>query len=156
MAEAFSADSNAPWGFKHRGLDFFVDGSEAAFRAVTDGTITRIELRQNDISGNWQVNVVLTYSSTYSFEYSFEPMTLNAADGEAQLAAIVVSEGESVLQGQSLGDLLMKGGGTHVHFSMLVGGSSSCPESYFTDEARTSIMGLIDQQWPGSQMCYGE
>ncbi len=152
--EAFSATASSPWGFAHNGIDFFVQGSSAVFRAVVSGRITRVELSQNEVTGNWQVQVTLTYNSTFEVLYTFEPMTPSPADGTDQLAAIVVSQGQSVIQGETLGSLLMRGAGTHVHFGVVVNGSWVCPAPYFTADAREEILGLLQAAWPGAQLCY--
>ena len=152
--EAFSATASSPWGFAHGGIDFFVQGSSAVFRAVVSGTITRLELSQLEVTGNWQVQVTLAYNSTFEVFYTFEPMTTSPVDGTDQLAAIVVSQGQSVAQGDALGSLLMRGEGTHVDFGVVANGSWVCPSPYFTADAQQEILGLLQAVWPGAQLCY--
>ncbi|MFC1502661.1 hypothetical protein ACFL6A_04550, partial [bacterium] len=96
IMEAFSVDANCPWGFEHRGIDFFSVATLAPFRAVCPGEIKDINLWANDKTGNWQVNVSLEYNSTFSVEYAFEPMTNQSADGQTQLNNIFVSKGQEV------------------------------------------------------------
>ncbi|MFO7890585.1 MAG: M23 family metallopeptidase [bacterium] len=152
--EAFSVDSNCPWGFEHRGIDFFSNKNLASFQAVCPGEIKTVHLWQNDGNGNWQVNLELQYNSNFSVTYAFEPMTSDPAHGQAQLDNILVNEGQEVTQGEIIGNLFQGTSGTHVHFGVKHKNNDICPEFYFTPAARDSIMQLIHQQWPGANMCY--
>lgn len=152
--EAFSSDDSAPWGFTHDGVDFFPIGNLKPFQAVCSGVVDKVELWQNNISSNWQVNVRIICNSTYSVEYGFEPMTTVQSDGETQIANILVSEGQTVTQGDLIGYLFTSGEGSHVHFGFFRNWDAICPEPYFTQEARDSILDLIRIVWPGANMCY--
>jgi hypothetical protein len=152
--EAFSSDDSAPWGFAHNGIDFFPIGNLKPFQAVCSGDIDTVALWQNDISLNWQVNVRIICNSTYSVDYAFEPMTPVQADGETQLANISVSVGQAISQGDIIGYLFTSGEGSHVHFGFYKNSVSICPESYFTPEARDSILNLIHKDNPDWNMCY--
>lgn len=152
--EAFSVDSNCPWGFEHRGIDFFSDKNLAPFQAVCPGEIKTVHLWQNDGNGNWQVNLELQYNATFSVTYAFEPMTSDPAHGQAQLDNILVNEQQEVARGEIIGNLFYGTSGTHVHFGVKHNNNDICPETYFTQAARDSIMLLIHQQWPGANMCY--
>ncbi len=59
--EAFSSDASAPWGFIHRGIDFFPNGNLKPFRAVSAGEVKNVTLWRNDRSLNWQVNVLIQF-----------------------------------------------------------------------------------------------
>jgi len=152
--EAFSVDSNCPWGFEHLGIDFFSIKELIPFQAVCPGEISEVRFWANNLSGNWQVNVTVEYNSTFSVIYGFEPMTNNPADGQTQMDNILVSEGQEVSQGDLIGYLYFGTNGTHVHFGLIQNDDDVCPEPYFTENARDSIMVLIHRQWPGANMCY--
>lgn len=152
--EAFSSDDSAPWGFEHRGIDFFPNGNLKPFRAVSSGVIDELKLWQNNVTSNWQVNVRIKYNSTYSIEYAFEPMSAVGADGETQLTNMLVSMRQVVSQGDVIGHLYTVGGGAHVDFSLFKNSVPICPESYFTQEARDSILKLIHIVWSDANMCY--
>ena len=153
--EAFSAGESSPWGFEHRGIDFFPGGNLKPFQAVCSGVVDTIDLWRLDTTSNWQVSVRIVCNSTYSAIYAFEPMTAVQSDGESQLANILVSEGQSVAQRDLIGYLLSTGEASHVDFGFYGNGHAICPEPYFTQEARDSILGLIRMTWPGARMCYG-
>jgi hypothetical protein len=139
---------------EHSGLDFVPTGDLKSFRAVSDGTIQSIELLQNEISGKWEVRILIVFNATYSVLYAFEPFSLDSADGQTQLANIMVTEGQVVSQGDVIGKLLTVGEGAHVHFGLFDTGSDGiCPEIFFTAEARESVIALIHSTHPDWSMC---
>ena len=153
--EAFSTSAASPWGFEHRGVDFFSKGHFVPFRAVAAGVIAEVKLNENEGSGNWQVSVRLDHASDYWVLYVFEPMTDDQRDGQTQLDSISVTEGQQVSQGETIGDLYGPGDGAHVHFGLYrTGGADVCPEPHFVQEAKDSIVRLIREQWPQANMCY--
>jgi len=152
--EAFSVDSNCPWGFEHRGIDFFTVQNLAPFQAVCPGEIKKVHLWKNDGNNNWQVNVELEYNENFSVTYAFEPLTDNPEHGQNQLENIMVDEGQEVSQGELIGNLFFGATGAHVHFGLYYKNDDICPEPYFTQAARDSIMILLHQQWPDADMCY--
>lgn len=156
MAKAmgFSIDSNSPWGFAHTGIDFAPSGDLRAFRAACPGVVDMVELWQLESTLNWQVSVRIACNSRYSAIYAFEPMTAVEADGETQLANILVVEGQSVVQGDLIGLLPYAGPGCHVDFGFYDGWDRTCPEPFFAPEAKASILNLIHVEWPGATMCY--
>lgn len=155
--EAFSSTAGAassPWGFAHDGIDFFPNGNLKPFQAVSSGVVEVVQLMQNNISLNWQVNVRIRYNSTYYVEYGFEPMSTVQSDGNTQLANIMVSVGQTLSQGDVIGNLYAVGSGAHVHFGLYKNGVAICPEPYFISEAKTSILNLLYVVWQGANMCY--
>lgn len=153
-AMGFSTGSNSPWGFEHTGIDFVPNGDLRAFRAVCSGVVDMVDLWQLETTLNWQVSVRIVCNSRYSVIYAFEPMTSVEADGEMQLANILVVEGQSVAQGDLIGLLPRASPGCHVDFGFYDGWDRICPEPFFTPEARASILNLIHVEWPGADMCY--
>ena len=152
--EAFSSTSSCPWGFQHNGVDFTPTGNYKPFQAVASGTVDMVNLWQNNISSNWQVNVRIKVNPTYSVEYVFEPVSLIQADGNTQLANILVSVGQIVAQGDAIGNLFTVNLGAHVHFGLLQNSIAICPETYFIVSAKDSVLGLIHKDNPTWNMCY--
>jgi hypothetical protein len=152
--EAFSVDACAPWGFGHGGIDFFPTGNLKPFRAVADGVVEDITKLHNVPVDMWQVNLNLRIDATYWAGYAFEPMS-DEADADLQLTHIVVSEGQTVSQGDILGYLLTVGPGAHVHFSIYEVWDAICPEPYFTPSATNSILTVLGWTWPHARICYG-
>lgn len=139
----------------HQGIDFQTTGDLKPFQAVSSGVVKNIQLIQTN---NWYVELEIEYNSTYSVLYVFEPMTANPADGQTQLANIVVSNGQSVSQGDLIGYLYVPDAQAHVHFGLsryVSGGGdpTTCPEPYFTPEARDSILNLIRIEYPNASIC---
>ncbi len=153
--EAFSVDECAPWGFGHGGIDFFPTGDLKPFRAVADGVIEDITKLHNVPVDKWQVNLNLRIDATYWAGYAFEPMSTFESDADIQLSHIVVTEGQTVSQGDILGYLLVVGPGAHVHFSIYEVWDAICPDPYFTNAARTSILNVLGWTWPYARICYG-
>lgn len=151
--EAFSASSSAPWGFAHDGIDFFPSGNLKPFHAVCSGKVSRIDIR-NKTSNDLQVEVLIECNSTYSVTYDFEPMTSIQSDIDTQLANILVTKGQSISQGDLIGNLLAPKDGSHVHFGLLQEWNAICPDDFFTAGAKTSILALIHMAWPGAGVCY--
>jgi murein DD-endopeptidase MepM/ murein hydrolase activator NlpD len=152
--EAFSTTASAPWGFAHNGIDFMPGADFVPFQAVSSGVVEDVTLSQNSSTSNWQVNVRITYNATYSLEYIFEPFSSIAADGQAQLASVLVSSGQSLVAGDTVGSVRTFGGGAHLHFSLVKSGNQVCPEPYFTPEAGAAVRDLIHKTNPSWNMCY--
>ncbi len=152
--EAYSETTACPWGFVHKGIDFFPVGDLAVFQAASAGTIERLEKLHNTGSGTWQVNLDLRINSMYRLGYAFEPFCTLEAHADTQMANLSVSVGQTVSQGQALGRLLVRGGGAHVHFGLYRSNIDACPESYFTPGARDSILSILHRTFPGAFLCY--
>ena len=152
--EAFSLGDNSPWGFEHRGIDFFPNADLRPFRAVCSGVVDSVALMQLEATSNWQVSVRLVCNPIYSVIYAFEPMTAQESDGQTQLASIPVTEQQAVAQGDIIGYLLFADAGSHVHFGFYENGAAVCPEPFFTQEATDSILRLARVVWSDAQMCY--
>ncbi len=151
----FSEDSSAPWGYAHSGLDFAPHQTMAPFRAVSSGVIESVRLFFSNSTLHWDVEVVLRYNSTYAVLYVFEPFMNNKGTGQTQLANIVVTQGQSVVQGDIIGYLHVTSVASRVHFGFFPGGfTPMCPERFFTTDARSSILDLIHQEEFGWNMCY--
>ena len=150
-----------PYDDSHRGLDIATNAELKPFRASAAGVISEVILVQLESTGNWQVEVVIDFSETFSMLYAFEPFTANQADGETQLANISVIPGQTVAQGEEIGLLYTAGApgmGAHVHVSLFESGphggeTAVCPEPYFTDATRTEILELVQLEESGAAIC---
>jgi len=151
----FSSSNNSPLGRVHDGIDFHATGNLTPFQAVCSGVVDSVELWLNPGNSYWQVNVIVIFNFIYSVQYAFEPFSSNQSDGETQLANILVSEGQTVSQGDIIGYLYRKHEEyAHVHFGLHKNWDAICPEPYFTLEARDSILSVIHKDHPGWDMCY--
>lgn len=156
--ESYSETATCPWGFVHQGIDFFpAIGSLHDFQAVSSGVVQDVNLWINPGNNFWQVNVSIKYNNTFSAEYAFEPMSSLQADGQTQLANILIAVGDTVTSGQLIGRLHAAMNGAHVHFSLTENNQFICPEPYFTSSAQASIMTILQNTFPSEpniQMCY--
>ena len=150
--EAFSLHENAPWGFKHVGIDFFPEESLKQFASSCDGEVTKMDLWQN--GEKWQINLIINCDKKFLLLYSFEPFTTDASIGQEQLAQILVKVGDKVSKDDVIGALALTVGHGHVHFSLKQNNEFICPKEYFTEEAYDSIMRIIHKTHPDWEMCY--
>ena len=154
ISRIYSSVTTSPIGAIHRGLDFAPDGNLKEFQSVFDGVVTDIRLFENVGSGTWQVNVHIDHNNRYGVEYAFEPCSANQADGQIQLDNILVSKGDHVSTSQVIGRLYTTNSNSHVHFSFFEDQQMRCPEEFWTDEARETILDLIHACNPDWHMCY--
>lgn len=152
-AGPFSTRSDIEHVIMHNGIDFMTQKDKTSFRAAADGIVT-FSIYQNEKTGNWQVNLMIDHNP-WVIIYSFEPMTSSEADGNTQLGYITVKNNQEVKAGDELGKLLViDPESTHVHFGVNLNDISVCPESYFTLEAKESIMRLLHNFNSEYNMCY--
>ena len=87
--------------------------------------------------------VLIDCDSTYTIGYNFENQAPNT--GQTQYNNILVIEGQLVAQGEIIGYLYSAENPekAHVHFTLYKNAIPICPEPYFTQAARDSIMNLI-------------
>lgn len=141
-----------PWSaHPHDGIDFMPVENLVEFQAVGHGTVERVE----KYGSKGQVTVIVRYNETYSFNYAFEPQ--QAAAGDEQLARIAVGVGQQVVPGQLIGRQVKPdpdSGGAHLHFGLLIDFEQKCPEPFFTQPARESILRILHKLYPGAKMCY--
>ena len=154
--EAYSENDTAPWGFEHRGIDFFPYATLAPFQAAAPGRVEQVDLFYNTGNGFYQVNVDVRCNARYWYGYAFEPMSGEESVGQSQVAQIVVSPGDRVAAGDLIGYLVKPSGsdGVHVHFALYREWDSICPEPFFTSQAAASVLTILHRQWPGAQICY--
>jgi hypothetical protein len=167
--ESFSVDDCAPWGFgDHLGIDFFPTGvigdpnEYKFFQSVCSGLVVSISPYYNTVGGpngigQHQVNVEIEYDSTYSVIYAFETWSDIQADGGAQFSNILshISLNQPINQGDIIGQLVKAGNGAHIHFGLRENGIDVCPEPYFTQGARNSILNVLHMIFPHARICYG-
>lgn len=148
MRQGFSSDKySSPWGFVHDGFDITPQGNLKAFQAVCSGRVQKI------FTGSEQVVVFIACNSTFSVEINFETQSPNT--GQIQLANIIVTEGQVVSQGDIIGYHYAPNEKAHVHFSLFKNWITNCPEVYFSQEARNSLLNLINVRYPNANLCYG-
>ena len=129
--------SEEPWGRIHDGLDFDPGGNLKPFQAACAGRVKKL-YKFDD-----QVMLLIDCNSTYTVGYNFESQAPNT--GQAQFDNILVSEGQLVAQGEVVGNLYSAENpeDAHVHFTLYKNAVPICPEPYFTQTARDSILNLI-------------
>ena len=126
-----------PWGRIHDGLDVDPDGDLKAYQSACAGRVNKIYTFDD------QVMVMIDCDSTYSIGYNLENQAPNT--GQTQYENISVEEGQLVAQGDIIGHLYSAENPekAHVHFTLYENAIPICPEPYFSQAARDSIMNLI-------------
>ena len=129
--------SDEPWGRIHDGLDFDPAGNLKAYQSACAGRVNKIYTFDD------QVMVLIDCDSTYTIGYNFENQAPNT--GRTQYNNMLVIEGQLVEQGEIIGYLYSaeNPAKAHVHFTLYKNAIPICPEPYFTQAARDSIMNLI-------------
>lgn len=163
--EAYSETECAPWGFEHRGTDFFPVTNLTPFRAACGGTVEVVDIFHNYDPGQgvdfYQVNVHIQCDAADPGDpahltiYAFEPMS-GQQDANTQRGLIPLNVGDTIAQGDPVGQLLTVGAGAHLHFGFYEDSVEACPAPHFTMAATDSITTLIQNTFPYGQMCYFE
>jgi len=152
--EAYSKDPNNPyWGFTHQGVDFMTTKDLVPFQATASGTISTVTFAKEDGPMGWHVGFCIQYDETYGACYNFETFSQAEATGQKQMDNIFVQEGDILEQGDLIGNLVLGQGGTHVDFGVNVPGDRICPEPFFTEDAKASVLRLIQKDHPSWPIC---
>ena len=153
--QAFGSDDQNPWKSPHPGLDFYPYADDMQLQASVPGIVEEVRASRNENNFcmasntcNWQIGVRIRYDSAYSVEWDFEPFSSSEADRDEQLARIRVSVGDVVRSGAVIGTLHRANDTSHVDWGIMKNYTLICPEPYFTDEAKSSILALIAARHP--------
>lgn len=153
--EAYSMSENAPWGFVHPGVDFFITSGTTPVQAVTDGKVINLSVEKEENQMGWHAGFCIEYGA-YAPCYNLETFSQDDAIGDLQSANIFIANDQIVEQGDVIANLVFGGDGSHIDFGIGYGGTRVCPEPYFTEEAQESVMYLITKDHPDWPMCYEE
>lgn len=139
--------STLPWGRVHDGLDIDPVGDLKPFQAACSGRVHKIYVF------NAQVSVFITCNPTYTIEYHFEAQAPDT--GLTQLNKIIVVEGDAVSQGEIIGYLYAAANPekAHVHFTLSKNSAPICPEPYFSQNDKNSILNLVSVVHQDANMC---
>ncbi|HVP13545.1 MAG TPA: M23 family metallopeptidase [Phycisphaerae bacterium] len=149
----------------HNGIDLQVDGSLASARIIspTAGRVTGILTHENPYSdppGQLIVTIDIRVNNEWTVHLVLEPSTADQAMRTAQLAAILVSEGQDVAVGTPVADLLVGTlGYPHLHYMVERNGEMVCAYAYSSDAARAVFVGLASlpgSSLPDGNICYGQ
>ncbi len=146
----YSETSGGLLGIKHLGIDFFPVSDMIPFLAVTDGKITNF---RNE-GGNTQLCID---HNPFLVCYSFETFSSSDAVNQRQKDNVFVKNGDEVKQGDLIGKLINGGDGSHVDLGVLrlgENGERICPEPYFSEGAKASILRLIHKDHLTWKLCY--
>lgn len=149
----------------HNGTDLIIDDSLASTRIIspTAGVVTSISTSENPFSdppGQLLLTVSIRINGEWTVHLVLEPSTVDSALRTAQLAAILVSEGETVEIGTPVADLMVGTlGYPHLHYMVEHGGEAVCAYAHSSEDARAafeSLAALPDSHLPDGNICYGQ
>ena len=153
----------------HNGIDMLVDPALARARVISpvDANVSSIRTSENPYSnppGDLLLSVELYVNPEWSAVLVFEPVTADAGVKTAQRDAILVHEGDEVVTGSDIGDLLV---GTpreaHVHYMLHRNGSPVCAYAFSSAAAKAQFDQAADAgvttgltSLPDGRLCYGQ
>lgn len=149
----------------HNGIDLIVDEHLAATRIIspTAGVVKSISTHENPYSdpvGQLLVTVAIRVNGEWTVNLVLEPSSADAATRTAQLAAILVSEGQEVTVGMPVADLVVGTlGYPHMHYMVEHNGEDVCAYAHSSDAAKavfTSLAALPGSNLPDGNICYGQ
>ena len=149
----------------HNGIDLVVNEHLESARLIspTAGVVTRISTNENPYShppGQLLVTIVIRINNEWSVHLVLEPGTTDPALEAAQLAAILVSEGEVLEGGSPVADLLVGTlGYPHLHYMVEQDGEAVCAYAHSSDAARTAfenVSAFPGSSLPDGNICYGQ
>jgi hypothetical protein len=148
----------------HNGIDMVVDERLASARIIspTAGEVTAISIRENPFShppGQILVTIAIRINNEWTVSLVLEPGDDDPAIKAAQLAAILVSEGQELAVGAPVADLVVGSlGYPHLHYMVHREGEAVCAYAHSSDAAKATFVGLAglpDSSLPDGNICYG-
>ncbi|MFX1367284.1 MAG: M23 family metallopeptidase [Promethearchaeota archaeon] len=153
--EGWSDSDNCPWGFEHRGVDYFFDNHSDVI-AAAPGLVVEISWQEYPEStyNMYMVHVNIQFNQSVTIGYCFEPFTLDEADKDLQLSMVDVEVGDWVEKGQKIADFLHIGDGAHVHFDIWSDNEFSSIMNYITQDTYNELLSLIHTYNPTWDLYY--
>ncbi|MGY5852451.1 MAG: M23 family metallopeptidase [Candidatus Thorarchaeota archaeon] len=153
--EGWSDSDNCPWGFEHRGIDYFMYNNSDVI-AAAPGLVVEVSWQEYPEStyNGFLIHVNIQFNESLTIGYCFEPFTLNATDKDLQLEMLEVEEGDWVAKGNKIADFLNIGGGAHIHFDIWLDDEFSSIMNYITQETHDELLSLIHTYHPTWELYY--
>lgn len=150
----------------HNGIDLIIyewlDGSPLI--SPTRGTVDSIEISENPYSNpanQLLLTIHIYINSEWTVALVIEPGTTDEATKTAQRNAVMVAEGDTVVKGQRVADLLVgEQGYPHLHYMILHNSEPVCAYTYSSAAARGIFEEIArtrsNNNLPDGNICYGE
>lgn len=150
----------------HNGIDLVIYEWLSGARIISpaNGTIDAIEISENPYSHpvNQLILTIRIYiNSEWTVSLVIEPGTSDDFTKTAQRGAVMVAEGDTVVRGQAIADLLVgEHGYPHLHYMILRSDQPVCAYTFSSAGAR----GIFEEiaatrsgnNLPDGNICYGE
>ncbi len=153
--EGWSDSDNCPWGFEHRGVDYFFNNHSDVIVAAP-GLVVEVSWQEYPEStyNMYMVHVNIQFNESIIIGYCFEPFTLDEADKDLQLGMVDVEVGDWVEKGDKIADFLHIGNGAHIHFDIWFDNEPSSIMNYITQETYNELLSLIHTYNPTWDLYY--
>lgn len=154
VASDYANMAGTPFGNAHLGIHYSPvtsHNADLSYYAMAAGTIESIQ--EIVSSGKYNVNVIQDAGGGVSIVYQFETESSDPAAGTAQRAKIAVSVGQSVAEGDRIGDLHDAGAPNPLlHIGVIQGSDLICPVDLMSASSVTLTEALLENaSW---QTCY--
>lgn len=150
----------------HNGIDLVIAESLAGTRIIspTIGVVRGIAMSENPYShppGQLILTITVSVNSEWTVSFIIEPGTCNADMKTAQRNAVLVAEGQKVMPGDPLADLLVgEIGHPCLHFMVSRGNTIVCAYLHSSPQAQSVYDEIVrthpDSYLPNSKICYLE
>jgi murein DD-endopeptidase MepM/ murein hydrolase activator NlpD len=153
--EGYSETASCPWGFIHKGLDFFLLNNSKVI-AASPGRVIEVMWRDNGegVDNRFHIGIMIKYNRTIKLWYNFEPWTQSPEHKDQQLAMFLVKEGDWVDVGQEIARFLYVNESAHIHFDIMHNNEAVCPKPFFSTTGYNEMMAMIHSFHPTWELCY--
>lgn len=156
--EGYSSSITCPWGFLHKGLDFFFNNGTSVL-AMAPGQVRSMTFTENpaNLDNVYFYNIGIRFNNSMELHYNFEPWTDDRSKAEVQIAMVKVNVGDWVTTGTVIADFLSYNASAHVDFSidyLMQDSDRVCPQPHFSVMAYNKMMTLIHTYHTDWEMCY--
>jgi hypothetical protein len=149
----YSESTACPWGVVHNGLDFAFKNQSTVI-AAAPGLVEEIMWTDTGPADSiYMIHVSIRFNASIQIGYVFEPWTTNSSDVDRVISLLDIEVGDWVAKGDTPGNFLQVGGGSHIHFAVY-NGEATCPRPFFSDEVYTEMMELVHTYHPDWDLCY--
>lgn len=155
VQNAYSNTNDCPWGYVHKGFDFYFINNRRVYNAAP-GFVKTLELIDRGEGINrYALNITMEFNDIISVEYIFEIWSNNINDYNTQLSKIYIEEGNWYMMGWPIGDFHQANSSSYVHFAIRENGDYPPLDKYFGSIAHDIMMNLIHDYHPTwDYLCY--
>ena len=155
FTEGYSESTNCPWGFIHKGIDYFFFNNSDVI-AAAPGLVERIDLNDwgPEAQHRYTINVEIRFNATVTLGYAFEPWTNSTEEQAQQVQMFNFEVGTWVGKGDVIAKFLVAGDGAHIHFGVYQDEAERDPTLYLSMDGYNELLGMIRDFHPTWEISY--